>query len=280
MKEHLRQPADFDLSQVLLKAKPDYFDKVSWSEVPNYRLTQEAQTCLKYMARVEGHTPYYVRHPLASTRVMRDVETTDFLSVWPAQELWHGIALFRFMDIYNHGSINEQISSTRKGDTEEQRRSMNIMQRHGNLISALMAHLTPRHFEALYATIGATNELTTLHGYGRLAEVVDHPVLTNLLSYIRSEESNHFKYYEKLAGKLLEGRKDVQRFVRWGMKHFWSVVGEGYRPTEEMNQVVRYLFPEGSKNPSIAVINNTIARLPGLEEATFINDAADQALAA
>lgn len=278
MSEQDKRGPDFDLNRSLERAKPGWFDKITWSEVPNFPISKELLICIQYMARVEGHTIYYLRHPLASTDVMQDPATTEFLSIWPAQELWHGIALYRFLNIYEAGRFDQNVHSTRYEDMHEQRAAMSFAQKHSNLGSAALSHMLPKPFTAAYATIGYTNEQSTLFGYRRIDELAEHPVLSQILQNVKSEEANHSNYYESLARRKLEGDRKAQLFTRLMMGYLWTPVGEGYRPEQEAIHVVATLFPEGSRDLLIQAINTNVNDLPGLAGGDYVAKKIDRML--
>jgi hypothetical protein len=78
---------DFDLDRYLRVSgatKPESFD---WNS-PQRRLDDEALFCLGYMIDIESHTIVYLRE-LLSTRIVREVDVTSFLSCWAYEEFFH-----------------------------------------------------------------------------------------------------------------------------------------------------------------------------------------------
>src|SRR5207249_7267370 len=81
-------------------------------------------------------------------------------------------------------------------------------------------------FVAVHMTWGAINELTTLTAYRRLAELADHPILSELLARIMRDESRHFAFYFHQAARRLE-RPRTARLTRRSVERFWTAVGNG-----------------------------------------------------
>ncbi len=72
-----------------------------------------------------------------------------------------------------------------------------------------------KDFSAVYLSIGAINELSTLTGYGALIRKSGHPVLQDLLRRIIKDERRHFAFYYNSAKEQPTGNMKAQRVDRW-----------------------------------------------------------------
>ena len=120
-------------------------------------------------------------------------------------------------------------------------------------------------FAALHMVWGAINELTTLTGYQRLAEIAPHPVLVQLLGRIIRDESRHFSFYYHQAERRL-ARPAAQRVARFLVDRFWAPVGSGVRPDAEVRFVAEYLLGGREGRAAARKIDGTIRRLPGFAD--------------
>jgi len=124
-------------------------------------------------------------------------------------------------------------------------------------------------FVAVHMVWGAINELTTLTGYQRLAELEPHPALVDLLGRIIRDESRHFSFYYHQAERRLD-RPAVRRVARSLVDRFWAPVGSGVQPDPEVRFVAGFLFG-GSAGLAVArKIDATIRRLPGFEDVALV----------
>ena len=121
-----------------------------------------------------------------------------------------------------------------------------------------------RKFPAVHMTWGAINEWTANAAYNRLAQIADHPVLTELLGRIMRQEGRHAAYYASYARDLLEGDPRAQRVTKWFLQHEWAVVGSGDVPKIETSFAAAYLFGSGDGAQLIERVEERIDALPGL----------------
>ena len=190
---------------------------IAWDQVPQHPLPQDAIRALRYMQDIESHTIIYLR-TLLDTRAIDDPEVATFLACWLYEETFHGIALARFVRAAGY-------------DIELRPRSaMTIRQAIEARLTSWLAMAWP-DFVAVHMTWGAINELTTLTGYRRLAALVDHPVLRDLLDRIVLDESRHFYFYFKQAELRLRNR-GAARVARAVIERFWAPVGSGVQPVD------------------------------------------------
>src|SRR5437870_4675058 len=121
-----------------------------------------------------------------------------------------------------------------------------------------------KDFSAVYLTIGAINELSTLTGYGALIRKSGHPVLKDLLSRIIKDERRHFAVYSNSAKEWLGGNEKAQRLDRWMLNRVWVPVGQGVKKQEEVDALALYLFDDEQGEEELLDLDAKIAKLPGL----------------
>ena len=223
-------------------------DGLAWDEIGRTPLAPEAVRTLLYMQDIESHTVVYVRQ-LLSTRVIDDPEVATFLACWFYEETFHGRALARFLTATGHAPIVRE------------RSRRNLIDRLEEQAMGVLARAWP-DFAAVHMVWGAINELTTLAGYQRLAELAPHPVLVDLLGRIIRDESRHFSFYYHQAERRL-ARPAVQRVARFLVDRFWAPVGSGVQPDDEVGFVAGYLLGGRDGRAAARKIDETIRRLPG-----------------
>ena len=203
---------------------------------------------LRYMQDIESHTIIYLR-TLLDTRAIDDPEVATFLACWIYEETFHGIALARFLRAAGY-------------DIELRPRSaMSMRQAIEARLTSWLAYAWP-DFVAVHMTWGAINELTTLTGYRRLAALVDHPVLRDLLDRIVLDESRHFFFYFKQAEQRLQ-HAATARVARAIVERFWAPVGSGVQPVDETRFLARYLFGGVDGRAAARKVDAIIHDLPG-----------------
>jgi hypothetical protein len=116
---------------------------------------------------------------------------------------------------------------------------------------------------------GAINELTTLAGYQRLAELEPHPVLVDLLGRIIRDESRHFSFYYHQAERRLRS-PTARRVARLLVDRFWAPVGSGVQSDPEVRFLAGFLFGGAAGLSAARKIDATIRRLPGFEDVALV----------
>jgi hypothetical protein len=245
-----RPMVEFDLDAYVARSRAVDLSTFAWDDVPRHPVPPEALRTLCYMQDIESHTIIYLRSLLA-TRAIDDPEVATFLACWLYEETFHGIALRRFLEAAGHDV----------GPRERPRGREPLSQRIEAVATAMLSRAWP-DFCAVHMTWGAINELTTLTGYRRLAAVVGHPVLTDLLEQIMLDESRHFFFYYRQAEIRLR-RRSVARVARMIVDRFWAPVGSGVQSEHELEFVSRYLFADADGLAAARKVDDTIRRLPG-----------------
>ena len=238
-------------------------DDLDFDTFRDQPLSPEALRCLRYMHDVENHTVCYLRDVLV-TRAHRDPEVTSFLTLWNYEEFWHGEAIAAILAAHDEPAGNGRIAALRqrlpKGDAWKP------------LSFQLASRLTP-HLTAVHMTWGAVNEWTTQAAYARLAKLADHQTLSELLRRIMKQEGRHIDFYATQARTRLSDSRAAQRLTRWALDHFWSPVGTGVVPDQEVRFLSTYLFGDPDGLAMADRIDRRVDRLPGLSGLNLLHDA-------
>ena len=240
----------FDLEAYVARSGALDLSAIDWTDVERHPVPDAVIRTLRYMQDIESHTIIYLRSLLA-TRAIDDPEVATFLACWVYEETLHGIALARFLEAAGHPI----------GVRARPRGHESFSQGLEARLTAGVSRLWP-DFCAVHMTWGAINELTTLTGYRRLAEVANHPVLSDLLDRIIRDESRHFFFYYRHADTRLQ-RPAVARVARLLVDRFWAPVGSGVQPRDELRFMAGYLFAGDEGRAAARKVDDTIRRLPG-----------------
>src|SRR5262252_8006929 len=228
---------------------------IAWDDVTKYSLSKGDLFCLHYMMDIENHVPLYLSHLLV-TRACMDPILTAFLACWNYEELWHGENLGRLLNLYGiEFDTQERIANVRA----------NLgFKNSASILATMTGSWMFKNFSAVYLTIGAINELSTLTGYGALIRKSGHPVLKDLLSRIIKDERRHFAFYYNSAKEWLSGNERAQKVDRWMLDRVWVPVGQGVKTQEEVDAISMYLFDDEQGEEELLDIDAKIGRLPGL----------------
>lgn len=236
----------------------DFVNSIAWHEVRNHPLNPAFIPVLFYMRDVEFFTDIYYKE-LLRTPTGRDGVIRKFMDRWSVEELQHAELLNVF--------LSEAGIPTSKQWQAEALAKIPWHYTAGSYLADYTAHAFGKYFHGAHMVWGAINEITTLQGYRRLAELAEHPVLSQLLTGIMQEESIHANFYWSIARLKLAKAKFSRRVARFVIDKFWSPVGQGPKPAKETNYVMAALF----RGPSgLEVFNKTVTsrieRLPGFSE--------------
>ncbi len=250
-------PYEFDLEKYLRASRKVPIDDLPWDTLRDHPLYQGEVRFLKYMMNIEAHTIVYHKE-LLSTKAIEDAEVTGFLACWNYEEFFHGQALEKFLTTY----IGRE--NVRNEATYRLRQTSAFARGLKKVLSPLVTAATP-DFAAVHMTWGATQELTTLHGYESLARQTRHPVLKELMARIVRDERRHFAFYYNQAEKRLAQTPRMQRITRLAMDKVWRPVGVGAMPMEESDFSMWYLFREDVGLAAIREVEQTMGQLPGMQ---------------
>jgi hypothetical protein len=230
-------------------------DGIAWDELARTALDAATVRVLRYMQDIESHTVIYLRQLLA-TRAIDDPDVATFLACWFYEETFHGRALARLLAAAGCPAVSRRRS--------RQTWVAGLQERALGLVSRAWPD-----FVGVHMTWGAINELTTLSGYQRLAELDPHPVLGELLARIARDEARHFSFYYHQAVRRLANPR-TRRAARFLVGRFWAPVGTGVQPDDEVRFVAGHLFGGRDGLAAARRIDATIRRLPGFEDVALI----------
>ena len=137
---------------------------VAWADVTAHPLSKGDLFCLHYMMDIENHVPLYLSHLLV-TRACMDPILTAFLACWNYEELWHGENLGKLLNLYGiEFDTQDRIARVRA----------NLgLQNSISILTTMAGSWLSKDFSAVYLSIGAINELSTLTGYAALIRPAD-----------------------------------------------------------------------------------------------------------
>ena len=101
--------------------------------------------------------------------------------------------------------------------------------------------------------------------------MTDHPTLSPLLQRIAQQETRHVAFYTTQARARMENSEKAQNLVRLTLTKAWKPVGTSIMGDEEVQYVMNVLFR--GQREAIEKLDNSVARLPGLEGITVFSDA-------
>jgi hypothetical protein len=247
----------FDLDAWVARSGALDLDAIAWADVAKYPLAPEVVRTLSCMQDIESHTIIYLRSLLA-TRAVDDPEVATFLACWVHEEIFHGLALARFLEAAGHPL---PARATPRGQEP-------LAKRLEGWATAVVSKAWP-DFCAVHMTWGAINELTTLTGYRRLKSVAGHPVLGDLLERIMVDESRHFFFYYRQAETRLR-RPGAARVARALVDRFWGPVGSGVASPADLAFMARHLFAGDEGRAAARKVDETIRKLPGFDRVELL----------
>lgn len=89
---------------------------------------------------------------------------------------------------------------------------------------------------------GAIQELTTHAGYQRLRDTTNNPVLAELTKRAMKQERVHFAWHCNSAMTRRTENPDHQNVARKILERYWSPVGAGIKPNDEVKRLFATLF--------------------------------------
>ena len=257
----------FDVEKYIRNSKKVDISDIDLSEAARYPVTDDEVRALTYMCDIESHTIVYLRSIL-NTCAVEDPQTTSFLSCWAYEEFFHGRTIRQFLD-----AIGAPVSATRMLEVQ---RATSFTEWLKELGSSILCRFS-RDFHGAYLTYGAISELSTLEGYGVMARRTRNPILAEIVRRLAKDERRHFSFYYNKARLELRTR-GAQRLTNFVIRNFWLPVGGGVKPDSEVSWIMSFILgdPEGAEIASR--IDQTIARLPGLEWFDRLVRSRDEAL--
>lgn len=162
------------------------WDDLDFDAFTDQPLTPETLRAVQYMCDVEYHTVCYLRDMLV-TPSHKDPEVTTFMTMWNMEEFWHGTALAKVLQ--KHGIPADY------GHVRFVRKRVGWKDKLDPLKQTLLANFVGEDFVAVHMIWGAINEWSAVTAYTRLAQISDHPVLTELLRRIAKQETRHIHHW-------------------------------------------------------------------------------------
>jgi hypothetical protein len=251
----------FDIEAYQRQVAPVSLDGIDFDAFRTRPLSEETLRCLRYMHDVESHTVCYLRDLLV-TPSHRDPRVTAFLTMWNYEEHWHGAALARVLEAHGEPSGTDRVAPMR--------RRLGASDAVSPVLNAVAGALLGEAFVAVHMTWGAVNEWSTQAGYARLAELEDHPVLTELLDRIQRQEARHIAFYATEARRRLAESPRARRLVRLLLRTKWAPVGSSVMPRAETAFLLRHLV-DGA---TVERLDANVHRLPGLGDLHLVRKAA------
>jgi hypothetical protein len=244
----------FDLERYLRNSKKVDISDIDLSQAAQYPLTPDEIHCLTYMMDIESHTVVYLR-AILNTCAIEDPDTTAFLSCWAYEEFFHGRTIGQFL-----AACGISFGSNRLAEVQQQTAFSEFLKEMG---ASFICRLS-QHFHGAYLTYGAISELSTLEGYGVLANQTQNPILAEILRRLAKDERRHFSFYYNKAKVQLQAR-NAQKLTTFIIKKFWLPVGGGVKPDAEVDWILSYILRGPAGETVARRIDETIAKLPGLQ---------------
>jgi hypothetical protein len=263
------QQLQFDVEKYIRNSKKVDIGDIDLSQASQYPVTDDEVRALTYMCDIESHTIVYLR-AILNTCAIEDSQTTSFLSCWAYEEYFHGHTIRQFLD-----AIGAPMSSTRMLEVQKASSFTEWLKELGSSILCRFS----RHFHGAYLTYGAISELSTLEGYGVMARRTKNPILAEIVRRLAKDERRHFSFYYNKARLEMQSR-NAQRLTNFVIRHFWLPVGGGVKSDSEVSWILSFILgdPDGAEIASR--IDETIAKLPGLQWFDRLTQSREEALRA
>ena len=268
MSENVHVEPQLNIDRYIRNSKKVDISDLDLSQATRYPLSDDEIRALTYMCDIESHTVVYLR-AILNTCAVEDPQTTAFLSCWAYEEFFHGYTLRKFLD-----AVGVPLSATRIAEVQQATSTKEWLK---EMASSIVCRFSP-HFHAAYLTYGAISELSTLEGYGVMAQRTQNPVLAEIVRRLAKDERRHFSFYYNKARLQLQPR-NAQRLTSFIIRHFWLPVGGGVKPDSEVNWILSFILGDPQGAEIAQRIDSTIARLPGLEWFQRLSESREEVLA-
>ncbi|SBT65811.1 hypothetical protein GA0070622_2824 [Micromonospora sediminicola] len=225
-------------------------DGVDYDVFRRWPLSPGALRCLRYLCDI--------CHPLDLLVAPAQVEQTDtaVLTRCIYEKDWHRKVLVRVLTAHDVPTGTPPVTAAPWGVGRSGRR--------GPAWWALRYGVSGDDAAAIRMTWGAINEWMTHSCYHRLVLREEHPVLTDVLHRVTSQEVRHAAYYAGRACDRLARSVRVRRLTRFALRHFWAPAGAAGMPRVETAHLMRYLLADEAGWQEIRQLDDRIERLPGL----------------
>ena len=112
-------------------------------------------------------------------------------------------------------------------------------------------------------------------GWHVLEEQVDR---ATLLKRIAAQETKHVAFYASQARDRLAKSKKAQVIGRFALNKFWAPVGSSISSADDVTFVMGRLFGGEEGRKILQDIDSHIAKLPGMEGLTIVENSLDRIL--
>lgn len=257
----------FDIDKYTAKSEPVTWTDLDLEEFERNPLPESSLRVVRYMCDVEYHTVCYLRD-LLTTPSHKEPEVGSFMTMWNREEFWHGEALAAVLG--KHGIVVDYdvLKATRL--------KLGWKDRLDPIKQSLLGGLVGHDFVAVHMAWGAANEWSANAAYLRMARQENHPVLAQLLKRIAAQETKHVAFYASQARERLADSKKAQVIARFALNKFWAPVGSSISPDKEVTHVMGHLFGGSAGRKLVRDIDSHIAKLPGMEGLTIVENALDK----
>ncbi|MEZ5190465.1 MAG: ferritin-like domain-containing protein [Schumannella sp.] len=254
----------FDIDKYTANSAPVGWGDLDFDEFERNPLPETTLRTLRYMCDVEYHTVCYLRD-LLTTPSHKEPEVGAFMTMWNREEFWHGEALSAVLG--RHGIVVDfdELKATRI--------KLGWKDRLDPIKQSLMGGLVGHDFVAVHMAWGAANEWSANAAYIRLAKQEGHPVLAELLKRIAAQETKHVAFYASQARDRLAESKKARVIARFALNKFWRPVGSGISTDDEVGHVMNELFAGTEGRKLVRDIDSHIAKMPGMEGLTIVENA-------
>jgi hypothetical protein len=259
----------FDIDRYTEKSEAVSWTDLDFDEFDRNPLPPDSLRVISYMCDVEYHTVCYLRD-LLTTPSHKEPEVGSFMTMWNREEFWHGEALAAVLA--RHGIIVDfdQLKATRL--------KLGWKDRLDPIKQSLLGGLVGSDFVGVHMAWGAANEWTANAAYLRMARQEGHPVLAELLKRIAAQETKHVAFYASQARDRLAKSKKAQVIGRFALNKFWAPVGSSISSADDVTFVMGRLFGGDEGRKILQDIDSHIAKLPGMEGLTIVENSLDRIL--
>ncbi len=242
----------------------EFLDSIPWHEVKNYEIKPEFIPVLFYMRDVEYFTEMYYRE-VKRTPTGRDPVIRQFMDKWSVEEDDHSETINKFIEAAGLPTSDKW--------RKEARAKITWHYRAGSFLADYACNPFGKYFHAAHMVWGTINEITTLQGYRRMAELAGHPILKKVLTGIMHEEAIHSNFYWNMARVKLSQSKFSRDLARYIIGRFWTPVGQGAKPEHYTNYIISTLF-SGAEGFGVfkRTVSDRVGRLPGFADFTALTD--------
>jgi len=259
----------FDIGKYIRNSKKVDISDLDLAAAERYPITDEEIHALTYMCDIESHTIVYLR-AILNTCAVEDPQTTSFLSCWAYEEFFHGHTIRQLLD-----ALGAPVSASRMQEVQKASSFTEWLKEMGSSILCRFS----RHFHAAYLTYGAISELSTLEGYGVMAQRTQNPIVAEVVRRLAKDERRHFSFYYNKA-RLMLAPRNAQRLTNFVIRNFWLPVGGGVKSDSEVSWILSFILGDSEGEDIARRIDTTIAKLPGLEWFDCLSRSREEALKA